>query len=181
MPMDELLDIMKRLRASCPWDKKQTRESLKPYLVEETYEVVEALEESEPEKIKEELGDLLFQIVFHAEISRERGEFDFEDVARAIGEKMRARHPHVFGEKTFGLGAEPSLFELENGSALLLSSALWETPDGTSWHESGIEPDEEIKGEGDDYAEVAADQLERVLKRMADGEPVAAEPEREAA
>ncbi len=89
---------MRRLRKGCPWDRKQTRESLKPFLVEESYEVLEALEEDAPEKIKEELGDLLFQILFHAEIARERGEFDIGDVIEGISEKMRFRHPHVFGE-----------------------------------------------------------------------------------
>jgi tetrapyrrole methylase family protein/MazG family protein len=98
MGFDALVGIMKRLRQGCPWDRKQTRESLKPFLVEESYEVLEALEEGTPAKIKEELGDLLFQILFHAEIARERGEFDIGDVIEGISEKMRSRHPHVFGE-----------------------------------------------------------------------------------
>lgn len=89
---------MRRLRKGCPWDRKQTRDSLKPFLLEETYEVLEAIEEGRPQNIKEELGDLLFQILFHAEIARERGEFDIGDVIESIGEKMRYRHPHVFGE-----------------------------------------------------------------------------------
>lgn len=72
----------------------------------------------------------------------------------------------VFGETTFGLGAEPRLFELQDGSGILLSSALWETPDGHSWHESGVTPDEEIRGEGRDFASVSADQLQRVLVRI---------------
>jgi tetrapyrrole methylase family protein/MazG family protein len=93
----ELVEIMRRLRKGCPWDRKQTRDSLKPFLVEETYEVLEAIEEGRPEGIKEELGDLLFQIIFHAEIARERGEFDIDDVIEGISEKMRSRHPHVFG------------------------------------------------------------------------------------
>ncbi len=98
MGFSELVEVMKRLRQGCPWDRKQTRESLKPFLVEESYEVLEALEEEAPEKIKEELGDLLFQILFHAEIARERGEFDIGDVIEGISEKMRSRHPHVFGK-----------------------------------------------------------------------------------
>jgi nucleoside triphosphate diphosphatase len=97
---DKLVDIMSALRAEdgCPWDREQTRESLKPFLVEETYEVLEALDEGDPEKIKEELGDLLFQIVFHCQIAKERGEFDVKDVIAKISEKMRTRHPHVFGD-----------------------------------------------------------------------------------
>ncbi len=97
MGFDGLVEIMRRLRKECPWDRKQTRESLKPFLLEECYEVIEALEEGTSEKIKEELGDLLFQILFHAEIGRERGEFDIGGVIEGISEKMRSRHPHVFG------------------------------------------------------------------------------------
>ena len=80
----------------CPWDKVQTRESLKPYLVEETYEVLEALDENDPEKIKDELGDLLYQILFHSKISSLKGEFNFRDVIDNLSEKMVRRHPHVF-------------------------------------------------------------------------------------
>jgi len=92
---------MERLRGEqgCPWDRKQTRDSLKPYLIEESYEVLEALEEKDPVKIKEELGDLLYQILFHAQISKEAGEFDIEDILTAGSEKMVRRHPHVFGDK----------------------------------------------------------------------------------
>ena len=82
----------------CPWDKVQTRESLKPYLVEETYEVLEALDTNDPEKIKDELGDLLYQILFHSKISSLTGEFDFRDVIDNLSEKMVRRHPHVFKE-----------------------------------------------------------------------------------
>ena len=82
----------------CPWDKVQTRESLKPYLVEEAYETLEALDKGCPEKIKEELGDLLYQILFHAKISELKNEFDIGDVIESISEKMVRRHPHVFQE-----------------------------------------------------------------------------------
>ena len=82
----------------CPWDKVQTRESLKPYLVEETYEVLDALDANDPEKIKDELGDLLYQILFHSKISSLKGEFDFRDVIDNLSEKMVRRHPHVFKE-----------------------------------------------------------------------------------
>ena len=82
----------------CPWDKVQTRESLKPYLVEETYEVLDALDANDPEKIKDELGDLLYQILFHSKISSLKGEFNFRDVIDNLSEKMVRRHPHVFKE-----------------------------------------------------------------------------------
>jgi len=82
----------------CPWDKVQTRDSLKPYLVEEAYETLEALDSNNPEEIKEELGDLLYQILFHAKISENKNEFNITDVVESISDKMVHRHPHVFKE-----------------------------------------------------------------------------------
>jgi MazG family protein len=94
---------MARLRAEdgCPWDREQTRESLTPYILEETYELLEAIDEGDAGKIKEELGDLLLQIVFQAQIGRDRGEFDIEDVIVTINDKLVHRHPHVFGNAVF--------------------------------------------------------------------------------
>lgn len=94
---------MKILRGpnGCPWDKEQTRETLKPMLIEEAYEVLEALDAEDPKELCEELGDLLFQIIFHSRISEEREEFDIEDVCRRIYKKMVGRHPHVFGDQTY--------------------------------------------------------------------------------
>jgi len=83
----------------CNWDKKQTHKSLLPYLVEETYEVVEAIETENPDLLREELGDLLIQIIFHARIAEEAGQFDIDDAVNGINEKLINRHPHVFGEK----------------------------------------------------------------------------------
>jgi tetrapyrrole methylase family protein / MazG family protein len=99
MDLQELLKIMEALRGEkgCPWDKEQTRESLKPYIIEEAYELFEAIEENDPEHIKEELGDLLFQIVFQSQIARENKEFDMPDIIDQIAKKMVSRHPHVFG------------------------------------------------------------------------------------
>jgi tetrapyrrole methylase family protein/MazG family protein len=99
--LSKLIKITETLMGDdgCPWDKVQTRESLKPYLVEETYEVLEALDENDPEKIKDELGDLLYQILFHSKISSLKGEFDFQDVIDNLSEKMVRRHPHVFEER----------------------------------------------------------------------------------
>jgi len=96
--LSKLIKITETLMGDdgCPWDKVQTRESLKPYLVEETYEVLEALDTNDPEKIKDELGDLLYQILFHSKISSLKGEFDFRDVIDNLSEKMVRRHPHVF-------------------------------------------------------------------------------------
>jgi len=96
----ELVGIMARLRGEhgCPWDREQTPESLKPYLIEETYEVLEAIDDQDPATIRDELGDLLLQVVFHAQMAEEVGSFGIGDVLRAINEKLVRRHPHVFGE-----------------------------------------------------------------------------------
>ncbi len=97
---DDLVGIMARLRApgGCPWDREQDHRSLKPYLLEEAYEVLEALDHASDEKLCDELGDLLLQIVFHAQIAAEEDRFTAQDVAARICEKLRRRHPHVFGE-----------------------------------------------------------------------------------
>jgi nucleoside triphosphate diphosphatase len=108
MELREIINIMDRLRGErgCPWDRKQTRESLKPYIIEEAYEVIEAIEENDPEKIREELGDLLFQIVFQCKIAEENNEFDMSDVIEKISRKMIARHPHVFGDADYKTSEE---------------------------------------------------------------------------
>lgn len=104
----QLVDLMAKLRGpdGCPWDREQTPESLKPFLVEECYEVLDALDEGSPDKVKEELGDLLFQIIFHARISEEQRAFTITDVIDAIMEKMIRRHPHVFGEEKVSTSGE---------------------------------------------------------------------------
>ena len=96
---ERLLDIMGRLRGpgGCPWDREQTRDSLKPYLIEEAYEVLEAIDAGDAASLREELGDLLFQAVFHAQIATERQEFTMADLLRGLIDKMVSRHPHVFG------------------------------------------------------------------------------------
>lgn len=95
---NDLIEIMARLRRSCPWDREQTHRTLVPYLIEETYEVVEAIENADEAALCEELGDLLLQIVFHAQIGSESGRFTSADVIDALSNKMIRRHPHVFGE-----------------------------------------------------------------------------------
>ncbi len=99
-PIDRLLAIMTRLRApdgGCPWDLEQTFATIAPHTIEEAYEVAEAIETGDRPALKDELGDLLFQVVFHAQMAREEGSFDFDAVATAIADKMERRHPHVFG------------------------------------------------------------------------------------
>jgi tetrapyrrole methylase family protein/MazG family protein len=96
----ELASVMARLRGDggCPWDREQTRESLRPFLIEEAYEALEALESGDPAAIREELGDVLFQVVFHARIAEEGGEFAIGDLLEALVTKMVRRHPHVFAD-----------------------------------------------------------------------------------
>lgn len=94
------VEIMRKLRSpgGCPWDREQTTESLKPYLIEEAYEVLEAIDKGEPEKLKEELGDILLQAVFHSQIASEKDNFSIEDVLLFLNEKLIRRHPHVFDD-----------------------------------------------------------------------------------
>jgi len=100
-PFNKLVEIMATLRSpgGCNWDRKQTHKSLLPYLIEETYEVVEAVESGNPDELREELGDLLIQIIFHARIAEEAGQFAINDSIDSINQKLINRHPHVFLEK----------------------------------------------------------------------------------
>jgi len=93
-----LLDLMDELREKCPWDNKQTNESLRTNTIEETYELCEAIIKNEPSEIKKELGDLLLHIIFYAKIADEKGQFDIADICNALCDKLIFRHPHVFGE-----------------------------------------------------------------------------------
>ena len=105
----ELVDVMDRLRRECAWTAEQTHETLARYVLEETHEVLEALDAGDPEQLRDELGDLLMQVVFHARIGAERtdgGRFDVDDVARGITEKLRRRNPHVFADGTARTPAE---------------------------------------------------------------------------
>src|SRR5271168_2216462 len=98
--VERVIDLMARLRApdGCPWDREQTPATLKPQLLEECYEVLDAVDGGSPGHLSEELGDLLLHIVFQAQIAREAGDFTFADVANGIAEKLVRRHPHVFGD-----------------------------------------------------------------------------------
>src|SRR2546423_13064496 len=98
---EKLVALQKRLRApnGCPWDREQTHSTLRTYLIEESYEVLDALESGDDGKFAEEMGDLLLQIVFHSQIATEEGRFTISDVIREVHEKMVRRHPHVFGPK----------------------------------------------------------------------------------
>ncbi|MDX1656863.1 MAG: nucleoside triphosphate pyrophosphohydrolase [Candidatus Competibacteraceae bacterium] len=103
-PIEQLLELMARLRdpqSGCPWDRQQTYATIVPHTLEEAYEVADAIARHDLQELKDELGDLLFQVVFYAQIAREEGVFDFDAVARSITEKMIRRHPHVFGEASY--------------------------------------------------------------------------------
>ncbi len=107
--MTELLELMARLRDpdnGCPWDREQTYATIVPHTIEEAYEVADAIARADWTEFQSELGDLLFQVVFYAQIAREEGRFDFADVARGIVEKMTRRHPHVFGDARYADAAE---------------------------------------------------------------------------
>jgi MazG family protein len=98
--LQDLLDVMARLRApnGCPWDREQDHKSLRFHAVEEVYELIDAIEAEDDHEMMEELGDLLLQVVFHCQLAKERGAFDFDKAARHIVEKLIRRHPHVFGD-----------------------------------------------------------------------------------
>ncbi|NOZ56903.1 MAG: nucleoside triphosphate pyrophosphohydrolase [Calditrichaeota bacterium] len=107
---ERLVEIMRELRGEhgCPWDKEQTHESLRQYLLEEAYEVIEAIDSGRYDDLKEELGDLLLQVVFHAQIGEEEGRFTILDVIKGINDKLVRRHPHVFGDVVVKTAAEQS-------------------------------------------------------------------------
>ncbi len=118
--MPRLLEIMRRLRdpaTGCPWDIEQDFASIAPYTIEEAYEVADAIERDALDELKGELGDLLLQTVFHAQIAHDKGLFDFDDVANAISNKMVARHPHVFGDDTRDKSAEQQTRDWETVKA----------------------------------------------------------------
>lgn len=108
-PIEQLEQIMAKLRDpenGCPWDRKQTFDSVVPHTIEETYEVVDAIHKQDWSNLKEELGDLLFQVIFYSQIAKEQGLFDFSQVVETVNEKLTRRHPHVFAEQEFTNEAE---------------------------------------------------------------------------
>ncbi|TMV06512.1 nucleoside triphosphate pyrophosphohydrolase [Ruegeria sediminis] len=114
--MERLLEIMRRLRdpkTGCPWDIEQDFATIAPYTIEEAYEVADAIEREAWDELKGELGDLLFQSVFHAQMAEEAGHFAFQDVVRAMSDKMVARHPHVFGDESRDKSAEQQTHDWE--------------------------------------------------------------------
>jgi ATP diphosphatase len=122
-PIDALINVMAALRhpvTGCPWDRKQDFSTIAPYTIEEAYEVQAAIAAGDPAQLKDELGDLLFQVVYHAQLAQERGWFNFHDVARTITGKMTRRHPHVFGDEAArDAGAQTAAWEAQKAEERL--------------------------------------------------------------
>jgi tetrapyrrole methylase family protein/MazG family protein len=123
--------VIRRLRApdGCPWDREQTHESIRRYVLEEAYEVAEAIDDGDPVELKEELGDLLLQVVLHAQIADDEGTFDLDDVVQRLNEKLIGRHPHVFGDVRADTSADvvrnwEALKRAEKGESTVAKSAL---------------------------------------------------------
>ncbi len=135
-PIDRLLAIMARLRdpeRGCPWDREQNFATIAPYTIEEAYEVADAIERGDPAALKDELGDLLLQVVFHARMAEEAGNFAFADVAAAIVDKMVRRHPHVFGDAVVAtVAAQNEAWEAHKAAERQASGAAESVLDGVA-------------------------------------------------
>jgi MazG family protein len=135
-PIDRLLAIMAQLRdpaQGCPWDREQDFATIAPYTIEEAYEVADAIERNDMRALKDELGDLLFQVVFHARMAEEAGLFGFDDVAEAIADKMERRHPHVFGDvEIASVAAQNEAWEAHKAAERQASGAAGSVLDGVA-------------------------------------------------
>jgi nucleoside triphosphate diphosphatase len=135
-PIDRLLAIMARLRdpaQGCPWDREQDFSTIAPYTIEEAYEVADAIQRNDMAALKDELGDLLFQVVFHARMAQELGLFGFDDVAEAIADKMERRHPHVFGDvKIASVAAQNEAWEAHKAAERHASGGAESVLDGVA-------------------------------------------------
>jgi MazG family protein len=189
--IEELLAIMERLRApdGCPWDREQTFASIAPYTIEEAYEVADAIEREDLAHLKDELGDLLFQVVFHAQIARERGAFDFEAAAGAICDKLKRRHPHVFAGQGRPSAAEQSVLweniKAEERGAADARSALDGVPRALPALMRAHKLSKRAARVGFDFehasqtADKVAEELAEVREAAAACDPPAADPSRE--
>src|SRR5216684_5908479 len=135
-PLDRLRAIMARLRdpeGGCPWDREQDFSTIAPYTIEEAYEVADAIARGDMAALKDELGDLLFQVVFHARMAEEAGQFAFDDVAAAIADKMLRRHPHVFGDvEIASVAAQNEAWEAHKATERQASGAAESVLDGVA-------------------------------------------------
>jgi tetrapyrrole methylase family protein/MazG family protein len=171
---DDLVQIMARLRRSCPWDREQTHESLVRYLIEEAYEVVDAIEGGVEAELCEELGDLLFQVVFHAQLATERGKFSVADVIDSLSNKMIRRHPHVFGDVAVASVAEVwqnwDQLKAQEASSASRTSKLDGIPNGMPALQRGQKLQEKAARVGFDWrdAREITEKLAEELREFAD-------------
>jgi tetrapyrrole methylase family protein/MazG family protein len=176
---DDLVQIMARLRRSCPWDREQTHESLVRYLIEESYEVVDAIEGGVDAELCEELGDLLFQIVFHAQLATERGKFSVADVIDSLSNKMIRRHPHVFGDVAVASVAEVwqnwDQLKAQEASSASRTSKLDGIPRGMPALQRGQKMQEKAARVGFDWrdAREVTEKLAEELREFADAKVTA--------
>lgn len=181
-----LVDLVARLRGpgGCPWDAKQTRDTVKIYLLEEAYEVLNAIEGPSPREVCSELGDLLFQILFLAHLAAERKEFDFTDVVETITEKMIRRHPHVFGNIEVESAEDVAsnwarIKQTEKGASGDISSSLREIPSGSPALLRAHRMSERAAKVGFDWANAeeiwtkVEEEMEEVRGAIAEGNPAA--------
>jgi MazG family protein len=184
--IQSLVDLVARLRGpgGCPWDAKQTDDTVKIYLIEEAYEVLDAIEGPSPREICSELGDLLFQILFLAHLASERKEFDFTDVVETITEKMIRRHPHVFGTIEVESAEDVAsnwarIKQTERGAFGDISSSLREIPSGSPALLRAHRMSERAAKVGFDWANAeeiwtkVEEEMEEVRGAMTDGDPAA--------
>ncbi len=184
--IQRLLNIMTRLRGpkGCPWDIEQTPETLKPFLLEECYETLEAIDNGQPELICEELGDLLLQIVFQARIYEERGDFSMVDVITGIADKLERRHPHVFADSECRTAADVSeqweaIKKQEKGSQLKTTTTLGSIPPGLPALMHARKLTERASRAGFDWPEVK-DALAKLHEEMAELEQALKENDQQA-
>lgn len=167
--IDRLLSIMDELREKCPWDQKQTLESLRYLTIEEMYELSDAIIKNDLNEIKEELGDILLHIVFYAKIGSEQGIFDFSDVVHSICDKLVVRHPHVFGEVKVANADEVKVnwekIKLKEGRKSVLEGVPHSLPAMVKAHRI----QEKVKGVGFDWAD-SSDVLEKVKEEISEFE-----------
>jgi tetrapyrrole methylase family protein/MazG family protein len=178
---DDLVGIMARLRRGCPWDREQTHESLVPYLIEESYEVVDAIEERDDAALCEELGDLLLQIVFHSQLATEKGKFSVADVIDGLSNKMIRRHPHVFGDQAVANVAEVwqnwEELKAQEQSAQKRTSRLDGIPRGLGSLQRGQKMQEKAARVGFDWPDLngvrekIAEELGELEQARRDGDP----------
>jgi tetrapyrrole methylase family protein / MazG family protein len=168
--VQKLLDVVQRLRSpeGCPWDREQTLDTLRQYLIEESYEVIDALDSGDPEKHKEELGDVLLQVALHAQIRQEESLFNFDNVASTLAEKLIRRHPHVFGNTE----AKDSQAVLKNWESIKAKERKGSVMDGVPKHLPALQKAQRVQSRatrvGFDWtkAEEVLDKVEEEIREI---------------